>query len=71
MTQASGRGTVSSTRLAPPDAARLVMRRARWRLSEIVFWIAAFATVFLLPGRHLILTEIAILGLFARAGGGK
>jgi branched-chain amino acid transport system permease protein len=56
---------VSSTRLAPPDAARLVMRRARWRLSEIVFWIAAFATVFLLPGRHLILTEIAILGLFA------
>jgi branched-chain amino acid transport system permease protein len=56
---------VSSARLAPPDVARLVMRRARWRISEIVFWIAAFATVFLLPGRHLILTEIAILGLFA------
>jgi branched-chain amino acid transport system permease protein len=56
---------VNSTRLAPPDAARLVMSRARWRLSEIVFWIAAFATIFLFPGRHLILTEIAILGLFA------
>ncbi len=56
---------MSSTRLAPPDVARLVMSRARWRLSEIVFWVAAFATVFLLPSRHLILTEIAILGLFA------
>jgi branched-chain amino acid transport system permease protein len=54
-----------SSPLAPPDVARLVMRRARWRLSEIVFWIAAFATIFLFPGRHLILTEIAILGLFA------
>ncbi len=38
--------------------------RARWRLPEIVFWLAALATIFLLPGRHLILTEIAILGLF-------
>jgi len=47
---------VSSAPLAPPDAARLVMSRARWRLSEIVFWIAAFATIFLFPGRHLILT---------------
>jgi len=56
---------VSSAPLAPPDAARLVMNRARWRFSEIVFWIAAFATIFLFPGRHLILTEIAILGLFA------
>src|SRR3984893_11920311 len=41
------------------------MSRARWRLSEIVFWIAAFATIFLMPNRHLILTEIPILGLFA------
>jgi branched-chain amino acid transport system permease protein len=56
---------VSSARLAPPDVARLVMSRARWRLSEIVFWVAAFATIFFLPSRHLILTEIAILGLFA------
>ncbi len=56
---------MSSAPLAPPDAARLVMSRARWRLSEVVFWAAAFATIFLFPGRHLILTEIAILGLFA------
>ncbi len=40
-------------------------RRARWRPYEIAFWLLALATVFLLPGRHLILTEIVILGLFA------
>ena len=41
------------------------MRRSAWRPAEIIFWAAAFATIFLLPNRHLILTEIAILGLFA------
>ena len=30
-----------------------------------MFWIVAFAAIYLLPGRHLILTEIAWLGLFA------
>jgi len=40
-------------------------QRARWGIPEIVFWLAALATVFLLPSKHLILTEIAILGLFA------
>jgi branched-chain amino acid transport system permease protein len=40
-------------------------RRARWRPLEYVFWLAALASVFLLPGRHLILTEIAWLALFA------
>jgi branched-chain amino acid transport system permease protein len=39
--------------------------RARWHPLEVAFWLAALATVFLLPSRHLILTEIAILGLFA------
>jgi branched-chain amino acid transport system permease protein len=56
---------VSATSLNTPDVARLVMSRARWRFSEIIFWIAALATIFLVPSRHLILTEIAILGLFA------
>ena len=56
---------MSTVRLALPDVARLIMRRARWRPAEILFWTAAFATIFLLPGRHLILTEVAILGLFA------
>jgi branched-chain amino acid transport system permease protein len=39
--------------------------RARWRPLEFVFWLGALASVFLLPERHLILTEIAILALFA------
>lgn len=40
-------------------------QRARWRPAEIAFWFAALASVFLLPGKHLILSEIAILALFA------
>ena len=47
------------------QVARQLAARARWRLLEIVFWLAALASIFLLPSRHLILTEIAILGLFA------
>src|ERR1700741_1254070 len=43
---------------------RLAMR-AGWRPLEYAFWLAALASVFLLPGRHLILTEIAWLALFA------
>ncbi len=39
--------------------------RARWRPLEIMFWLAAVTTIFLFPERHLILTEIAILALFA------
>jgi len=39
--------------------------RSRWPVLEIAFWLAALATVVLLPGKHLILTEIAILALFA------
>jgi branched-chain amino acid transport system permease protein len=40
-------------------------RLARWRVAETVFWLAAFATIFLFPHRYLILTEIAWLALFA------
>jgi branched-chain amino acid transport system permease protein len=40
-------------------------QRARWGIPELAFWLAALATVFVLPSKHLILTEIAILGLFA------
>lgn len=41
-----------------------VSSRARWHPVEYIFWIAAFATILLLPGKYLILTEIAWLGLF-------
>ncbi|TMK22116.1 MAG: branched-chain amino acid ABC transporter permease [Alphaproteobacteria bacterium] len=47
------------------EVARRLARRARWRPFEYAFWLAALASVFLLPGRHLILTEIAWLALFA------
>jgi branched-chain amino acid transport system permease protein len=50
--------------LATSLADRLA-QRARWRTPEIAFWTVAAASVFLLPGKHLILTEIAILALFA------
>jgi branched-chain amino acid transport system permease protein len=47
------------------QVARHLAVRARWGALEYAFWLAALASVFLLPGRHLILTEIAWLALFA------
>jgi branched-chain amino acid transport system permease protein len=47
------------------DAAVYLARRARWSPLEIAFWVFAFATIWLFPGKHLILTETAILALFA------
>jgi branched-chain amino acid transport system permease protein len=46
-------------------ASSLLAARGRWGPLEIAFWLAALATIFVLPSKHLILTEIAILGLFA------
>jgi branched-chain amino acid transport system permease protein len=48
-----------------PDVAEQMARRARWTPLEIAFWLLAFSTIYLLPGRHLILTEIVIWALFA------
>jgi branched-chain amino acid transport system permease protein len=47
------------------QVARYFAIRARWGPLEYAFWLAALASVFLLPGRHLILTEVAWLALFA------
>jgi branched-chain amino acid transport system permease protein len=38
---------------------------SHWRIWEIAIWIVALAAVFVLPSKALILTEIAILALFA------
>jgi branched-chain amino acid transport system permease protein len=46
-------------------AANLLAVRARWHPLEFAFWLSAFAAIWLLPTKHLILTEIAWLGLFA------
>ena len=45
--------------------ARAFVRRARWRLSEILFWIAALLVILAWPSRSLLFNEIAILALFA------
>ncbi|MCJ9671907.1 MULTISPECIES: branched-chain amino acid ABC transporter permease [unclassified Neorhizobium] len=55
----------SSTAAAETRAAKLMKRRSRIRFYEIIVWIAAIAAYFLLPSKMLILTEIAILALFA------
>jgi branched-chain amino acid transport system permease protein len=47
------------------DVAKKLKRRGRWSPFEIAFWIVAFASIWLLPQKHLILTETAILALFA------
>ena len=55
--------------LVPPapvhEAAARLRARARWRPFEIAFWLAALASYLLIPSWHLILAEVAILGLFA------
>ncbi|WP_199258015.1 branched-chain amino acid ABC transporter permease [Paracoccus binzhouensis] len=66
---------MTDTTFATPDraapagterrAGRDLLRRSRCKPAEILFWLAAAASFFLLPDRHLLLSEIAILGLFA------
>jgi branched-chain amino acid transport system permease protein len=56
--------------MTPPSstvrsATEWLSARARWQPLEILFWLAAFGAIYLLPNRHLILTEIAWLALFA------
>ena len=56
--------------MTPPSstvrsATEWLSARARWQPIEILFWLAAFGAIYLLPNRHLILTEIAWLALFA------
>jgi branched-chain amino acid transport system permease protein len=47
------------------DVSSYLRRRARWSPFEIAFWLFAFASIWLFPQKHLILTETAILALFA------
>src|SRR3979411_3150599 len=47
------------------DVSTHAIARARWRPSEIAFWILAFSCAFLFPSRYLIMTDIVRLALFA------
>lgn len=46
-------------------AGAILSRKGRWKPAEYLFWAAAAASYFVLPEQHLLLAEIAILGLFA------
>jgi branched-chain amino acid transport system permease protein len=47
------------------DVSTYLVRRARWSPLEIAFWVFAFATIWLFPGKYLIMKDTAILALFA------
>jgi len=47
------------------DVAAYLARRARWSPLEIAFWVFVFATIWLFPGKYLIMKDTAILALFA------
>lgn len=54
-----GPGTTAS------KARAQLLRASGWRAWEFLIWIVAIGAIFALPGKSLILTEIAILALFA------
>jgi branched-chain amino acid transport system permease protein len=57
--------TVKDRAALAADVTAYLKQRARWSPLEIAFWIFAFATIFLFPGKYLILKDTAILALFA------
>ena len=56
--------TEKTSRAATESISQL-SRASAWRIWEIAIWLVAVAAIFLLPGKSLILTEIAILAIFA------
>jgi len=50
---------------APTDVGHHARLQARWRWSEVVFWLAVLACAFVFPSRYLIMTDILRLALFA------
>jgi branched-chain amino acid transport system permease protein len=49
----------------PTDVGTQARLQAKWRWSEIVFWLLALACAFAFPSRYLIMTDIVRLALFA------
>jgi branched-chain amino acid transport system permease protein len=50
---------------APTEVGHYASQHARWRWSEIAFWILALSCALLFPSRYLIMTDILRLALFA------
>src|SRR3981081_4312438 len=50
---------------AQADVGHHARQHARWRASEIAFWILALSSALLFPSRYLIMTDILRLALFA------
>jgi branched-chain amino acid transport system permease protein len=50
---------------ATTDVGYHARQQARWRWSEIAFWLAVLACAFAFPSRYLIMTDILRLALFA------
>jgi branched-chain amino acid transport system permease protein len=57
--------TVKDRAALADDVSAYLKSRARWSPLEIAFWVFAFATIWLFPGKYLILKDTAILALFA------
>lgn len=47
------------------EASNALRQKRAWHWLEYIFWVAAAASVFLLPSQHALLTQIAIWSLFA------
>lgn len=47
------------------QAGRFLKRKGRWTVFEVGFWLLALAVAFVFPSQQLLLSEIAILALFA------
>ena len=56
---------MSAMTSAADNVSAYLARRASWSLLEIAFWVFAFATIWLFPGKYLIMKDTAILALFA------
>ncbi len=50
---------------AGTEISSYLARRARWSPFEIAFWVFVFSTIWLFPGKYLIMKDAAVLALFA------
>ena len=49
---------------AQADVSSMRWRSARWRVSEVAFWMLVLACALLFPSRYLVMTDVLRLALF-------